>query len=80
MLVEIHSLDNGSGTNSNLDVYKIYNRKQKLAELRPFCRIDEGDFFELFKDPEKEHDKAVNGKIHFEVNLDQLTDKAFIYR
>lgn len=76
MLIEIQSLDNGSGTNPKLDIYKVYNVKQKLSESRPYCVIWEEDFFNLFNDPEKEFDKACDkGKIHFNVSLVEL-DKA----
>ena len=72
MLVQIVSLDNGSGTNSNLQVYKCYNTKQKLTDNRPYCLIDESDFFDLFKEPEKEFDKACNGKDFFNIKLQEL--------
>ncbi len=74
MLIEICSNDNGSGTNSTLDVYKCYNPAQKLFEFKPFCKIDEDDFFNLLS--EKEVEKANNGKIHFNISIEKLSDKA----
>jgi hypothetical protein len=74
MLVEIHSLDNGSGVNTKLDVYLSYNPQRKLFEQRPFCMIEEDDFFDLLA--EKEFEKAQNGKIHFNVAKTQLFEKA----
>lgn len=76
MLVEINSLDNGSGSNSNLDVYLSYNQQQRLFELRPFCRIDEDDFFDLLT--ESQIIQAQNGKTHFNVSKSNLIDKANI--
>ena len=72
MLVKIDSLDNGSGCDTRLHIYKVYNTKQKLTELRPYCLIYYEDFFELFKDPEKEFDKCCEGKQFFNVKLSEL--------
>lgn len=72
MMVQIESLDNGSGVNTKLDIYKVYNTKQKLTEPRPYCLIEQDDFFELFNDPEKEFNKACEGKIYFNVSLNEL--------
>jgi hypothetical protein len=74
MLVEINSLDNGSGVNSNLDVYLSYNDKQKLFELRPYCRIDENDFSELLS--EGQFNKFMGGEFHFNLSKKALADKA----
>jgi hypothetical protein len=74
MLIEINSLDNGSGVNSNLAVYLSYNSQQKLFELRPYCRIDENDFAELLA--EKQIEKMLNGKIHFNISKSKLAEKA----
>jgi len=74
MLVEIISLDNGSGLNTKLDVYLSYNPQRKLFENRPFCCIEEDDFFDIL--PDKEVDKAIEGKTQFNVNKAQLFDKA----
>jgi len=76
MLVEILSNDNGSGCNTTLNVHKCYNRKFKLFEQKPLCKIEQDDFFDLLPDPEKAFDKAVEGKIHFDVNINDLIDKA----
>lgn len=72
MLIEICSNDNGSGTNSTLDIYKCYNPAQKLFEQRPFCKIDEDDFYDLLT--EKDVDNALNGKIHFNLSLNKLKE------
>jgi len=72
MMVLIDSLDNGSGVNTKLDIYKVYNTKQKLTDSRPYCSIEQDDFFELFNDPEKEFNKACEGKMYFNVNLNEL--------
>jgi len=72
MLIQIDSCDNGSGTNTDLRIYKVYNTRQKLTEPRPYCLIGQDEFFELFKDPEKEFDKACNGKEFFNVKLSEL--------
>lgn len=74
MLIEISSLDNGSGLNSNLDVYACYNDKQRLFDQRPFCRIDEGELCELLTD--KQIDKMYAGVIHFNLNKQKLIDSA----
>jgi len=75
MLVQIDSCDNGSGLNSKLRIYKVYNTRLKLTEPRPYCLIEQDDFFELFADPEKEFDKACNGKEFFNVKLNELDIK-----
>ena len=74
MLVEIVSLDNGSGVNTNLDVYLSYNEKQKLFELRPYCKIDIGDFYELLND--KQIEQLEDGKFQFRVSKTQLSEIA----
>lgn len=74
MLIEIVSLDNGSGVNTNLDVYLSYNEQQKLFELRPYCQIEEGNLYEILTD--KQVKKLEDGKYHFKVSKTQLTDKA----
>jgi hypothetical protein len=74
MLIELCSLDNGSGTNTNLDVYLSYNSQQKLFELRPYCKIDVADLCELLT--EKQIEKLSNGQIHFNINKSKLAEKA----
>jgi hypothetical protein len=74
MLIEIISKDNGSGMNSNLDVYLAYNEKQKLFEQKPFCCIDEDDFTELLTD--READKYLHGKYQFNLSKAKITEKA----
>ena len=76
MLVEIQSLDNGSGMNSYLDVYLCYNVKQKLFNQRPFCKIDEDVLYDMLSD--KEVEKATNGKIHFNMSKQELADRATV--
>lgn len=76
MKVLIESNDNGSGTDSTLLVYKIYNTSQNLTDNFPLCKIEEDDFFELFNNPEKEFEKAVSGKIYFYVPESKLLEKA----
>jgi hypothetical protein len=79
MLVEIVSLDNGSGMNEWLDVYLSYNAKQKLFEQRPFCKIDTDAFYDMLTD--KEVEKATNGHVHFNVSKHELSERAaIIYR
>jgi hypothetical protein len=34
MLIELSSLDNGSGTNTNLDVYLSYNSQTKAIRIK----------------------------------------------
>ncbi len=75
MLVQIDSQDDGSGVNTDLRIYKVYNTKQKLTESRPYCLIDQSDFFDLFTYPEKEFDKACEGKEFFNVKLSELDEK-----
>jgi hypothetical protein len=60
--------------NTMLSVYKCYNTKQKLFEFRPFCKIEEDDFFDLLT--ENEFLKAQNGKIQFNVSINKLIEKA----
>jgi hypothetical protein len=74
MLVEISSLDNGSGTYDMLDVYLCYNPQQKLFEFEPYCKIWEDDFCELIG--RRDIDNLSNGKIIFNVNKSKLTEKA----
>lgn len=74
MLVQIYSNDNGSGMNTMLSIYRSTNDKLKLFEQRPVCSIEEDDFFELFANPEKEFEKAQNGKIHFRVSFAKLIE------
>lgn len=74
MLVEICNLDNGSGVNSNLDVYLSYNDTRKLFELRPYCRIDENDFAEILTN--KQIENMQNGQIHFRINKAKLEKNA----
>lgn len=74
MLVEISSLDNGSGMNTNLDVYLCYNPQQKLFDVKPFCRIDENDFCEMLTD--KQIEKMSTGTIHFNVPKNKLSELA----
>jgi len=74
MLVQITSLDNGSGMNTNLDVYLCYNTQQKLFETKPFCRIDEADFCEMLTD--KQIEKMQDGTINFNVPKSKLTELA----
>lgn len=76
MLVEIQSTDNGSGCNTLLKVYKAYNEKMKLFEQRPFCSIEQDDFFEIFDNPEKQFDLATLGKIHFRVPISKVIEKS----
>ncbi len=66
MLIDISSLDNGSGLNSNIDIYLSYNPQQKLFEQRPYCRIDESDFCELLT--EKQIEKMYSGATHFNLS------------
>lgn len=75
MLVEITNLDNGSGTNTNLDVYLSYNEQQKLFEQRPYCRIDEDDFCELLTDSQI-NKFWTSGAIHYRVSKKALSEKA----
>lgn len=74
MLVEILNLDNGSGVNTNFDVYLAYNEPRKLFEQRPYCRIDESDFCDILTDSQIE--KLVTGTIQFRVNKIQLEEKS----
>lgn len=74
MLIEISSLDNGSGMNSWLDVYLCYNPQQKLFEQRPYCKIDEDVLYDMLSD--KEVERATNGKVHFNVSKSELTERA----
>jgi len=74
-MIQIDSCDNGSGVNTLLKVYKVYNTRQKLTESRPYCLIEQDDFFELFADPEKEFNKACEGKEFFNVKLSELETK-----
>lgn len=74
MLVEIQTNDNGSGMNTMLYVHRATNDKMKLFEQRPIVSIEEDDFFELFPNPEKEFEKAQNGKIHFRVSFSKLIE------
>jgi hypothetical protein len=76
MLVEIQSNDNGSGMNTLLCVHRSTNDKIKLFEQRPIVSIEEDDFFELFPNPEKEFEKAQNGKIHFRIAFSKLIEKS----
>lgn len=72
MKVLIESLDNGSGVDDRFYVYKVYNTKQNLTDNRPYCLIESEDFFDLFNDPEKEFERACEGKIYFNVSLNSL--------
>lgn len=73
MLVEVHNLDNGSGTNGSLDVYLSHNGRN--FELKPFCKIDENDFCSLLND--KQYYAFCEGKEYrFRVNKNALAEKA----
>lgn len=74
MLVQINNLDNGSGVNTNLDVYLSYNESRKLFELKPYCRIDEDDFAQILT--ERQVRNFNEGIIHFRVNKTELQEKA----
>ena len=74
MLVEINSLDNGSGVYEMLDIHLCYNPQQKLFEPKPFCCIWKDDFCDLLTD--KEIDKLHNGKIVFNVRKSAIIEKA----
>ena len=74
MLVEIINNDNGSGMITTLSVYKCYNTQQKLFETKRYCTIEEDDFLELLN--EREQKKLLTGKIHFNVPLNKLEEKA----
>jgi hypothetical protein len=74
MLIEINSLDNGSGMNSYLNVHLCYNAKQKLFESRPYCKIDEDALYDMLTD--KEVEKATNGHCIFNVSKHELTENA----
>jgi len=74
MKVEICSNDNGSGMITTLNVFKCYNPQQNLFETKPFCKIEEDDFFELLS--EKEFEKAEQGKTVFNVSLSKIEEKA----
>jgi hypothetical protein len=75
MKVQINSMDNGSGLNSNLEVWADYNPQNKVFN-KPFCIIDEDDFLACFE-PNKQ-DKVIDqmhaGIIIFDVPKDKLTD------
>jgi len=73
MKVQINSLDNGSGTNSNLEVCADYNPQNKVFN-KPFCIIDEDDFIECFPEYKKDSifKQMQEGKTVFEVSKDNL--------
>lgn len=77
MKVQINSMDNGSGLNSNLEVWGGYNPQNKVF-YNPICIIDEDDFIECF--PEDKQDSIIKkmqkGVYIFDVNKDILTEKA----
>jgi hypothetical protein len=77
MKVEINSLDNGSGMNSNLEVWADYNPQNKVFN-KPFCIIDENDFIECFDVSKQDNiiKQMESGKIVFEVNKNNLIDKS----
>jgi hypothetical protein len=77
MKVEINSLDNGSGMNSNLEVWADYNPQNKVFN-KPFCIIDENDFIECFDVSKQDNimKQMESGKIFFEVNKNNLIDKS----
>lgn len=75
MLVKIDPLDDGSGVDTRLRIYKVYNTRQKLTEGWPYCLIEQDDFFDLFRNPEKEFEKACEGKEYFNVTLNELDVK-----
>jgi hypothetical protein len=76
MKVEINSLDNGSGMNSNLEVWADYNPQNKVFN-KAFCIIDEEDFLECFAEDKQDKifKQMQEGKTTFEVNKEILTDK-----
>lgn len=81
MLVEIYSLDDGSGMNSNYYLFKCYNQKLKLFEQMPFALIDEVDFLDCFADHDKAFGQLQEGNIVFNVPLNRVKEKAKrIYR
>jgi hypothetical protein len=75
MKVQINSMDNGSGLNSNLEVWADYNPQNKVFN-KPFCVIDEDDFLACFDDAKanKVFEQMQGGKIIFDVPKDKLID------
>ena len=76
MKVQINSMDNGSGLNSNLEVWADCNPQNKVFN-KAFCIIDESDFLECFDEAkaDKVFEQMQAGKIIFDVPKDKLTDK-----
>ena len=80
MKVEICSLDNGSGTNSKLRVYK--HHFQHIFDSRPFCDIEEDDFIECCPNPDKAIQQMDKGKTIFNVSaskLEELSKRIYRY-
>ncbi len=68
MRVLIENTGNGDGMESKFKVYKGYNPINKQFHPEYVCTVEEDDFFELFANPEKEAEKAANGKIYLMLN------------
>ena len=77
MKVQINSLDDGSGMNSNLEVWADYNPQNKVFN-KPFCIIEHDDFIDCFDESKqyKTFEQMQAGKIVFDVNKNTLIDKA----
>lgn len=77
MKVQINSMDDGSCTNSNFEVWGNYNPQNKVF-YDPICVIDEDDFIECF--PEDKQDNIVKklqkGVFIFDVSKEKLIEKS----
>ena len=72
MRIEIVNTGSGDGMNTKLDVHLIHDAFQGTYRPRPFCQIEEQDFFNLL--PDVEFDRAQCGKIHFNVPIEKLRE------
>ena len=75
MKVQVNSLDNGSGMNSNYEIWADYNPQNKVFN-KAFCIIDESAFLECFDEnkADKIFEQLQNGKIVFDVSKDKLIE------
>ena len=74
MKVQIYSLDDGSGLNTTLRVFKHHFRD--MFESRPYCDIDTDDFIECCNNPDKAVERIEKSEIVFNVNATLLNEKA----
>ena len=75
MKVQVNSLDNGSGMNSNYEIWADYNPQNKVFN-KAFCIIDESAFLGCFDEnkTDKIFEQLQNGKIVFDVSKDKLIE------